>query len=467
MAAENNASLPMLFLSGQQRKEAFHEDSQARACWKYVNISASPAIGHENLPHGPLFCMLSEREDLPRVRRWTTPFVIYQSMLMAFEASSTLKDRFANARQALIEMFPGRRRPGRTYQGFAKALRSLPASASAALGAHLRDCHRRVAGEFWQRFGWTVLACDGTRVEAPRTRANEAAFGCAGRNKTGPQLALTTLYHMNTGLPWTWRIGAGTEAERVQLWDMLDEVPAGALLVADAGFTGFDLMRRLTEQGLFFLIRVGANVTLLEQLGLEMETDGRTVWLWPTKQRDRPPLKLRLIHVRTASDDVYLVTNVFDHERLSDEQAAVLYRMRWGVELFYRDFKQTLGRRKLRSASPALARLELHMAMCGMLLLGLMSVQAMIAAGRDPLSLSVGMALRIVRQAMRTPRAWRHRGDLRMSLSAAVKDGYRRHAAKKARDWPHKKTESPPGAPKIRIAAEHERITAQRIYMAA
>ena len=41
---------------------------------------------------------------------------------------------------------------------------------------------------------WAVFGVDGSRVECPRTKANEAAFGSAGRRKTGPQQFLTTLF---------------------------------------------------------------------------------------------------------------------------------------------------------------------------------------------------------------------------------------------------------------------------------
>ena len=158
-----------------------------------------------------------------------------------------------------------------------------------------------------------------------------------------------------------------------------------------------------------------------------------------------------------------LLTNVFDAERLSDETAAILYRMRWGVELFYRSYKQTLRQRKLRSKSPRMARWELHWGMTALLLLGLMSVAAIVGRGRDPLSWSVAQALRVVRQAMRSPRPWRGRGDLEKRLAEAVKDGYRRQSSKTAHDYPRKKRESPPGAPKIRPATERERSATQKL----
>jgi hypothetical protein len=340
-----------------------------------------------------------------------------------------------------------------------------------ALKRHLRACHQAVANRCDQRWGWNAFAADGSRVDVPRTAANEEAFGRAGRKKTGPQLFVTTLYHMGTGLPWDWTIGRGTESERDHLRMMLASLPAGSLIVADAGFTGFDLMREILGQRHSFLIRVGANVTLLTALGVEVKEEGDAVWLWPSGRRGQRPLKLRLIRLRQSiagsSKEMCLLTNVFDRQRLSDETAAAFYRMRWGVEVFYRAYKQTLGQRKLRSHAPHQAKWELQMGMVALLLLGLMSVDGIIAKGKDPLSWSVAGALRIVRNAMHTSSRWRHQGDLRQLLGDAIRDGYQRKASKRARDWPHKKHETPPGVPKIRPATLSESAVAKKLYIAA
>lgn len=416
----------------------------------------------------PFFRMNAEAcPKRPAAVRWSTELVVFQALLMVYEFGVTLCDRFQSTRACVIEMFPSRRRPGQTYQGFIKAQNRLSPTMVEHLQNHLRAHHGRIAGRHWKRFGWIPFACDGSRVEVPRTKANDV-LGCAGRAKTGPQLFVTTLYHMGTGLPWNWHIGAGTESERDHLRAMLASLPAGSLIVGDAGFTGYDLLKAILSRELSFLIRVGSNVTLLTDLGFDVEMDGDVVWLWPEqkRQKNESPLKLRLIRIQpkaNAKQSVYLLTNVFDRSRLSDETAAMLYRMRWGVEVFYRSYKQTLERRKLRSDAPQQARWELHWGLTALLLLGLMSVEAIIARGRDPLSLSVATALRHVRHAMRTARCWRRRGDLRALLSLAIKDGYRRHGSKTARDWPHKKKESPPGAPKIRPPTQTEIKKAQKL----
>jgi len=390
---------------------------------------------------------------------------------MIFEEGRTLNDRFMNARTCLIGLFPGERGPGETYQGFIKAQRGVCAAMVDAMMAQLRASHRRVGGKHEARWGWIAFACDGSRVGAPRTAKNQEAFGCAGREKTGPQLSLTTLYHMGTGLPWDWRIGAGTESERTHLLAMLATLPLGALIVADAGFTGYDLLKEIIDGGRSILVRIGSNVRLLTKLvDVEAERSGQVVWLWPTEKRLLRPLQLRLIRVPAApgtSEGMYLLTNVFDDDRMSTEIAASLYQMRWGVGVFYRGFKRTLDQHKLRSDAPEQAEWELRWAMTAFLLQGLMTVEGIIERGRDPLAMSVAAALRIVRQAMRTQRRWRYRGDLRILLAQARRDEYSRSSSKKAHDWPHKKREKPPGLPKFREATPDESRGAARVCAAA
>jgi hypothetical protein len=353
----------------------------------------------------------------PGSARWTLRNVVFQALLMTFEEGRNLNDRFMNARTCLIGFFPGERRPGKTYQGFIKAQRGVCPAMLDAMMAQLRATHRRVAGKHEECRGWIAFACDGSRVEAPRTAKNQDAFGCAGREKTGPQLSLTTLYHMGTGLPWDWRIGPGTESERTHLRAMLATLPEGALIVADAGFTGYDLLKEIVDGGRSFLVRIGSNVRLLtELLDVKVKQHGQVVWLWPKEKRHLQPLKLRLIRVPAlpgTSEGMYLLTNEFDDDRMSVEVAASLYQMRWGVETFYRGFKRTLDQHKLRSDAPEQAKWELRWAMMAFLLLGLMTVEGIIERGRDPLSMSVAGALRIVRRAMHVQDSsrWRYRGD--------------------------------------------------------
>ena len=281
------------------------------------------------------------------------------------------------------------------------------------------------------------------------------------------QLFLTTILHMGTGLLWAFRIGPGTDSERNHLRDLLGLLPPQTLLVADAGFVGYDLLTAILQGGSQFLNRVGSNVTLLRELGFAQVQADNTVYLWPDNHRKKnlPPLVLRLVELHNGRKPVFLLTSALDDTALSDSQAGVLYRMRWGVEVFYRSLKQTLARRKMHSQAPRQAQCELSWAVTGLWGLTLMSVHQVLVGGGDPLALSVATALRHVRMAIRHgPRSPKARLLLRR-LRAALKDSYVRRTSKKARDWPHKKKDKPPRPPRIKIATQEQLSQAKAVYV--
>jgi hypothetical protein len=448
----------MLGLSGHQREGDPYE-TLTEECPEIV--SSILARGHYPFLDRPPFSAFQVRSDA----RWTARRVALAAVLMAWGSAGSLCDRFTAARDVITEMFPGRRRVGRSYQGFLRALLGFGERLRNAVGMHLRTMLQVVAGRHWTREGFVAFAADGSRMDCPRTVANEKAFGCGGRKGTGPQMWLTTLWHMGTGLPWSWRIGPSTDAERTHLREMLEELPPTALLVADAGFTGYELLCEILRGGRSFLVRVGSNVHLLRDLGYaEVETDG-TVYLWPQASRKKgcPPLVLRLIVLERKGKKMHLLTNL-PAEKLGQPQARMLYEMRWGVEVFYRSMKQTLCRRKTLSRAPRQARAELGWTLVGLQLLGLLSVERIIGSGKDPLSWSVALSLRVVRSAMRGRRPpGQVRGRLANHLVHAIKDRYHRAGPKNPRPWPHKKREAPPGDPRIRKANQTEVNAAKRI----
>lgn len=369
---------------------------------------------------------------------WPDAAMLVAAVAMALSPARTIVERFFDALPLAAGVLPRRSRPGSTYQGFSKAMRSRGPALLALACEHLRGRLTAAAGVFWMRRGYVAFAADGTRIDCPRTIANEA-LGMSARlgTPTHPQLLVTCLWHMGLGLLWDWRIGTIFDNERGHLLQMLRRLPARALIVADAGMVGFDLLSSIHDSGRHFLIRVGSGTRLLTGLGPCRREGPDTVYLWPDRRHSRPPLRMRLL----TFGDVHLVTNVLSPVSLSRAAAGELYRARWGVEVNFRTLKQTLGRRKMRCAAPAQARLELHATLLGLTLLGLMAVRGLVARGIDPLRLSPAAALR-------TLRSWWHRAPgtariLLRELSDCVRDGYRRTSPKEAWRWPHRK--NPPG----------------------
>ena len=383
---------------------------------------------------------------------------------MSWVEGQTLTARWESAKQ-VGQQLHGHWKLGTSCSHFVQVLAEHTPKLVRAIAKRLRGQMIKMAGLHARRCRWIALAADGSRIEAPHTEANEDGLGCAGRQKTAPQVYLTTLWHMGLGLPWDFRVGPGTSSERAHLTNMLDDLPPGAMIVADAGFTSYDLCQRMINSGLSFLLRVGNNVHLLTKLGWEVEQRDDLVYLWPRKRRDQAPLVLRLIRVTSGKQTIYLLTNVLDHKALTDEEAATLYEMRWGVELSFRSYKQTLDRHKLLSRTPATCLAEASWTMLGLWLLGLLAVSQLLTTGTDPLELSVAAARNAVRRAMRTidQRPRRQRWRLSEALASSVKDRYHRHTSKTARNYPRKKKQTPPGPPKIKTATLQELQQAQKL----
>jgi hypothetical protein len=424
------------------------------------------AIGALLPHHGLRLLPLNEKE------RWTPRYLVIAALLMACLGGELLIDRFATARRALVRMYPTRRRPGKTYQGFTAALQKFGDALLAELAGHLRLETRRLAADRWLIDGWLVFGGDGSRFDKTRTTANKEHFKCGGKEKTGPQQFLTTLFHVGTGLPWCWRAGDAKASERHHLRAMPPQLPAKALLLMDAGYTGYELLKDVLASGRSFILRVGAGVELLEDLDYDYERRGNgIVCLWPQFARERgaPPLTLRLVSVIDKKGRrMHLLTNVLERSKLSDAAVRKTYRLRWGVEVLFRSIKQTMQLRKARSWTPKAAEQELEWGMMGVWMLGLLALTAQssrrAAAGIPTSPWSAAGALRIVRMAIHGTSG---RGpSFKRLLAAVVRDGYPRRGSKKSIDWAHKKREKPPGDPRCRKATKAEVQAARELKTA-
>jgi hypothetical protein len=391
-------------------------------------------------------------------RDWTPRLLMLTALLMAWGPEESLQQRFLSAVQCLSELYPTRKRPGQTYTGYADAMDRLGPRVRRHAAAHLRDQVQKAAGASWRIGRWVPAGGDGSRYEVPRTAANEQVLGAGARDGGMPQVWATALLHLPTGLALNWRVGDGDSSERAHLRQMVRLLPEKTMLVADAGFTGYDLWKHLIEAGHGILIRVGANVKLLRKLGYDVREKGDEgiVYLWPDEQRraGQPPLILRLVRVHDGRREMCLVTNVLDRAELSDTELAQMYKLRWGVEVWFRDTKQTLGRAKLRSHTPDRAKQELHWVLLAVTLLGLMGVRALQTTGEDPLRLSFAQVMHTVRGLCSRPDRRLRRGQtLSKLLSRALIDSYTRHRPKSSRNYPRKKKHNgPPGVPKIHDA---------------
>jgi hypothetical protein len=390
---------------------------------------------------------------------WTPQRLTWTALFMAWGEGQTLGARWEQACQLGCELH-AHWQLGSSYTGFTDALARVSTSLVPALKQRFRRLMREQAGDYWAVQGWSLFAVDGTRIEAPHTAANESGLGCAGKQKTAPQVFLTTLWHVGLGLPWDYRVGPGTTSERRHAGEMLDQLPDRALLVADAGFASYGFCRRLMRAEKSFVLRVGSNITLLSQLGYYYREQDGVVYLWPDKFRHCPPLVLRLIVLQRGRQTVSLITNVLDEQQLTAEAAAEIYGLRWGQEVYHRSFKQTLKRRTLLCRTPRNCLVEAEWIVLGLWLLGLLQIMPGIERNRSPRKWSVARTRDVVRRAMHNQRPGgrlaARRESFQQALQRATQDDYTRYGSKAARNYPRKKREKPPGPPKIKTATTEQ-----------
>jgi hypothetical protein len=280
-----------------------------------------------------------------------------------------------------------------------------------------------------------------------------------GAKKNGvPQLWLTAMVHLTTGLPWSWRLGKADASERDHLERLLPTLPEGALLVTDAGYYGADLARSILKSGGDFLMRVGSKSTLYTELQpAEGWRDGMVMlWTQRDQQAKKPPLFLRLIrlHEPKRKVDVWLLTNVMSR-RLSVQQASRFYRLRWENEGFFRTYKKTLKQVKLAGRTVRQVHREAEGAMLAAQLLLAQGVCARAALLSKDVRCSPRGALLEVRREIRECHKRRGRKSYWQRLGKAGReDRPNRKKGKVKRRWDTRHDHKPPKPPDLRTMSD-------------
>jgi hypothetical protein len=400
--------------------------------------------------------------------RWDLHPLLMVALLMTWTTGDSEAERFATARACYVAGHQRQKRPGRSLPGFHKALARLPRAVLHALCAAVRlpllELYRRCCADN----GFVVLACDGSRLECPRSGQLERRLGCCGKKDSAPMLQVTALVLLPLGVLWSWAVGPGTVGEHEQLRQLLATLPGAALLVADAGYLGYDLYADLLHARADFLVRLSSRAYLYTP-GRQSRRDYRQgeVYYWPgeAQRAGRPPLRLRLIRVRGKKHDVWLLTSVLDPTRLSRRQAGELYRWRWQIEGVYRTYKRTLPKLKLWSRSEALVYREAEVSLLALQLVLLQGVRQRRGGTEVPAG---------PRQTL-----LRLRGDITVAIGTGLGPRQLRwyrarleqvHAGgrgkKTRRKWPRRKDHKPPKPPKMRVLPKRLKTKLRKLFHA-
>jgi hypothetical protein len=421
--------------------------------WSFVNCLRkflTPALYKQ--AHHAAAAGKQQRSDT----RWTVQPLLLTLLTLTWCSGDSLGERFETARAFTVVLLPKRRRPGHTVQGFQKALARLPVSVLRVVAAVLRRRLLCLFAPFLEVDGLHPFGCDGSRLRCPRSAELEQRLGQGAQAEAPPQVWLTALVHLRLGLLWAWQLGKGDASERQHCQRLLDTLPDKAVLVADAGYQGYDLVASLLAAKVHFLIRVSSQTTLYSLTGVPAAswTDGLVYW-WTqeAQKKEQAPLELRLLRVRSRQRkvDVWLVTDVHCPVQLPLTTAAKFYRMRWENEGFFRTYKRTLGKVKLSSHSVRLVHREAYGSLLAVQLLLAQGAWAVAVLAQQPSAQSSPRGvLREMRQEIQGrlgPRQRRHYGQ---RLARAQREQRpQRRSSKVKRPWPGRQPHKPPKAPKI------------------
>jgi hypothetical protein len=323
--------------------------------------------------------------------------------------------------------------------------------------------------------GFEPVGCDGSRAECPRASELEARLGRAGKADAAPTIWVTAFVHLATGMLWSWRIGPGGAAEQVHLRRLLETLSPRALIVCDAAYMGYDLVRAIVGSGRAFLFRMSSKVHLYtsEDAALEDWTEG-PVWYWPryAQEAGTPPLPCRLIRAPArgrARRDVWLSTDVVDPARLPAATAAKFYRWRWKNEGVFRIYKRTLKKMKLSSRTVRLVHREAELTLLATQLLLAhaelaLRPEAKAAAGEPAIS-PRKVLIEIRREMGRSANS--RAASYRARLQRCRADARNQTSSKAARAWPRRKPHEPPRPPVLHTLDERQKVLLDQHIRAA
>jgi hypothetical protein len=416
------------------------------------------------------------RHVVPRHRahpRWDLQPLVLIVLAMTWAAGDSQAEKFQTARGFYVASYEARKRPGKTLQGFQKALARVPLRQFQALAAGVRD---QIRLRFAQRLlvdGFEPMGCDGSRIECPRTAELEARLRPAGKEKSAPTVWVTAFVHLSTGLLWSWQLGPGTADERLHLRRLLATLSPVALIVADAAYMGYELAWAILETERSFLLRMSSKIDLytLDRAALKTWSEG-PVYYWPAyvQKKGKPPIACRLIRVPATGQvkkDVWLLTDLLDPARLPLATAAKFYRWRWRNEGVFRTYKRTINKLKLSSRTVRLVHRE---AEASLLALQILLAHADLALRpKQPVEGPVISPRKVLIEIRRelNGNATKRQGNYARRLEGCRAESRHQKSPKASREWPGRTPHKPPGPPVLKTLTDEQKVLLQEHIGAA
>jgi len=229
--------------------------------------------------------------------------------------------------------------------------------------------------------GRKVRIVDGTGISMPDTPKNQEQWPQGKSQKPGcgfPSLKLVGLFCLHSGALIKAAYSSIKSNEISLFRQLMPALEPGDILVADRGFCAFGILAELSVKKVDSLLRLPEK-RIRKAIGSKLPKcanfDVIVPWNKPkvcpkTMEKEEFNALPESIPVRCVayeikrkgcrSHRITLVTTLVD-PKISTEQLADLYCLRWCVEIHFREIKTTMKMDVLRCLSPAMIERELQM----------------------------------------------------------------------------------------------------------
>jgi putative transposase len=252
----------------------------------------------------------------------------------------------------------------------------------------------------WQRH--PVVLVDGFTVSLPDTPANQQAYPQPNTQKPGlgfPLLRVVALLSLATAACQGLALGPyqGKESGEPSLFrTLLDQLPAGTIVVADRFYCSYFLVALLQAGGVEVVVRLhqrrtsafrrGRGVGAAEQLAVWPKPE-QPDWMDDATYAAMPEtIQVREVRKTITTPGfrvkkLQVVTTLLDEVAYPVEDITDLYHQRWQVELDIRVIKATLKMEELRCLTPCMVAKESWAHFLGYNLLRKVAAQAAVVRG--------------------------------------------------------------------------------------
>lgn len=140
--------------------------------------------------------------------------------------------------------------------------------------------------------------------------------------------------------------GAGTH-DSTEAYELCANLKAGEIVVADKAYVDFKHLYKLDKRGVFWVVRPKDNM-VYEVVGQHSAPSNKIIRdeiikLDGTDTKEHYPQELRLVEAKVEiNGEERVMTFITNNFKWAPSSICDLYRARWGIEVFFKEIKQTL-----------------------------------------------------------------------------------------------------------------------------